>query len=397
MVRKVVIACDDSPHSRIAVDLAMQQIVHKSTDEIHLVHVLPPTSAAAPYPMAPVASAAAVTAVQHGIAAQRAAEAAHGIDTLRLATELVVLDYKVPRNSVHCHVRPSVGGASGVSEAVCDAAKAQGADMVVVGSRGMGSFKRSLMSLVGLGSVSDAVLRAAPCRAVVVIKAPWDPADTRLHEPAEARPPPPAPAPKKVGVAVDESPSSRAALEWALAHILGPHDHLHVLCVAPSVPFPVLDEPGAAAAMETREAEAASAEAARWASRVSEEAAEEAVKRGVTRTKLCSVMLTPSNGGASDIGSAIASYATDKKLDVVVVGSRGMGALHSSLMSLVGLGSVSDYLAHNLNCTLAVVRDTGAADAAAQALQGGGSSLDAGGQNIPFQVIAESDVEGDKE
>lgn len=45
--------------------------------------------------------------------------------------------------------------------------------------------------------------------------------------------------PKRVGVAVDDSPTSREALQWALSHMLGPHDLLHIMCVAPPTPFPV--------------------------------------------------------------------------------------------------------------------------------------------------------------
>lgn len=48
--------------------------------------------------------------------------------------------------------------ATGVGDSLVEFAKAKGVDMVAVGSRGMGSMKRSLMSLVGLGSVSDYVL-----------------------------------------------------------------------------------------------------------------------------------------------------------------------------------------------------------------------------------------------
>ena len=46
-------------------------------------------------------------------------------------------------------------------------------DLVVLGSRGMGSFKRSLMSFVGLGSVSDYCVHNLPCP-VLVIKAEAD-------------------------------------------------------------------------------------------------------------------------------------------------------------------------------------------------------------------------------
>lgn len=43
---------------------------------------------------------------------------------------------------------------AGVAESVVEWSKQHGVDMVVVGSRGMGAVKSTLMSLVGLGSVS---------------------------------------------------------------------------------------------------------------------------------------------------------------------------------------------------------------------------------------------------
>jgi len=39
-----------------------------------------------------------------------------------------------------------------------------------------------------------------------------------------------------------------------------------------------------------------------------------------------------------------------------VVGSRGMGATKSTIMSLVGLGSVSSYIMHHISCPVLVAR-----------------------------------------
>lgn len=43
------------------------------------------------------------------------------------------------------------GGASDVGDSIVHYARENGADILVVGSRGMGSFKRAIMSFVGLG------------------------------------------------------------------------------------------------------------------------------------------------------------------------------------------------------------------------------------------------------
>jgi nucleotide-binding universal stress UspA family protein len=64
-------------------------------------------------------------------------------------------------------------------------------------------------------------------------------------------------------------------------------------------------------------------------------------------------------------------FAKVKEVDAVVVGSRGLGSIKRSLMSLVGLGSVSDYCIHQLHVPVLVVRGDGAGTAAAPAEVGG--------------------------
>jgi hypothetical protein len=44
------------------------------------------------------------------------------------------------------------------------------------------------------------------------------------------------------------------------------------------------------------------------------------------------------------------------QIDLVCLGSRGMGSFKRSLMGFVGLGSVSDYCVHNLGCAVAVIK-----------------------------------------
>ena len=45
--------------------------------------------------------------------------------------------------------------------------------------------------------------------------------------------------PKHVVVAADDSPHAEAALEWVLANVLLPHDHLTIVSAAGHVSFPV--------------------------------------------------------------------------------------------------------------------------------------------------------------
>jgi nucleotide-binding universal stress UspA family protein len=94
----------------------------------------------------------------------------------------------------------------GAAAALLDAS--EGADLLVVGSRGRGGFARVL-----LGSVSHQVVHHAAC-AVVVVPAPRDGED-RGGGPAG---PPAGP----VVVGIDGSAASAAALRWALARPAAP-------------------------------------------------------------------------------------------------------------------------------------------------------------------------------
>ncbi|KAJ9530894.1 hypothetical protein QJQ45_028812 [Haematococcus lacustris] len=523
MGRKVLVAVDESPHSRAMLDFALRfQAIHRATDQLHLVTVLPPPSVV-PFPSAPLATSAAITTVQFSLDAQRKADQEKAATMLRLVADLLCTDYRVPKDNLHPHVLPATGEHQvgievhqvgievhqvgievhqvgieehqvgvrpgqwccrqvGVSESLLGFAKAYHIDLLVLGSRGMGMVRSALMSLLGMGSVSDALLRAAPCPLLLV---KCDPA--KIGKPtAEAEPPPSGPVVKRVLVAYDESPSAQAALNWALEQLLGPHDHLHIASVSVPVVVPLMDEPGAAAAMQSAEARAEQDNAALCAGRTAELAAELAVSwrsmqgcmqggtgagsilapayeafhlvslwcacdkmlckaqalrlevnpgskavdlsrvtlqlrcwctwveqrdlatevlacldapgpshphhtqvsRGVTRTKITTKVLQP-QGGSSDAGSALVAYAHDKAVNVVVVGSRGLGAVQRQLMNLVGLGSVSEYLAHNLHCALAVVHPRGedGSGGGEKGLSGFGARGSTG-DNVSFQVCA---------
>lgn len=55
-------------------------------------------------------------------------------------------------------------------------------------------------------------------------------------------------------------------------------------------------------------------------------------------------------------GESIVKYAKEIRADLVVLGSRGLGGWKRAGMSLIGLGSVSDYCSHHAPCAVVVVR-----------------------------------------
>jgi hypothetical protein len=80
----------------------------------------------------------------------------------------------------------------------------------------------------------------------------------------------------------------------------------------------------------------------------------------------------PCRAVPAGVGDSLVEFAKAKGVDMVALGSRGMGSVKRSLMSLVGLGSVSDYVLHQLHVPVLVVHaGQGAAAAAAGAPQDG--------------------------
>ena len=88
---RIVVAIDESTTSRKALDVAMR---HLSGAHVDLVTVMQPPNAAI-YPVAPIATAAAVHAVAQGWEAARKQEQAHAAELLRQAAEECVRRYNV--------------------------------------------------------------------------------------------------------------------------------------------------------------------------------------------------------------------------------------------------------------------------------------------------------------
>jgi hypothetical protein len=75
------------------------------------------------------------------------------------------------------------------------------------------------------------------------------------------------------------------------------------------------------------------------------------------------------------------------QIDLVCLGSRGMGSFKRSLMGFVGLGSVSDYCVHNLGCAVAVIKAE-ADQLPAAAASGAAQAADAVAAEVAAAAIA---------
>lgn len=195
------------------------------------------------------------------------------------------------------------------SEVLIDAST--NADLVVVGSRGLGGFRGLL-----LGSVGQHCLTHAHST-VAIVRHAGDPADRAWIEP------------RRIVVGIDGSDASVDALSWAVAEARRTGATLQVLgsLVFPGEPAYV----GVAASFP--------------------DAARDLVGRTLeeVRRRASDVVV---DGAVSEDPPGPSLVEASKGADLVVVGARGLGSFRGLL-----LGSVSQYVAQHGHCPVVVVRD----------------------------------------
>jgi nucleotide-binding universal stress UspA family protein len=191
--------------------------------------------------------------------------------------------------------------------------------LIVMGTRGMGGFKRAV-----LGSVSSAVAEHAPCATMVV-------------RPGKKM----SPEIGRILVAVDGSPNAQRALEAAVALADALRAELRIAHVVyvPSL-FWSMGVPGAALPTDKIEEDAAQA-----ARKLLAKAVDYAKQRGIERPKdeLVTDLVSPAQG--------IVQLAEHDQADLIVMGTRGNGGFKKLL-----LGSVANSVLHYANCSVMVVK-----------------------------------------
>ena len=203
--------------------------------------------------------------------------------------------------------------------AICDAATESGADLIVVGARGLGAVASFL-----LGSVSLNVARNAPC-AVLVCRG----------------------AARQIGsvtVAIDGSSDANAAFDCFCALPLPPELRVHLVGVVAPVRRPSSAPAFLAPALRA---------AARQLETEGRGRLETALASAATalRSRLQSVVtVTPTGAPAA----TILREAESDGSDLIVVGARGIGVLER-----VALGSVSETMLRRAPCPVLVVRPRG--------------------------------------
>ena len=218
--RKIILAVDESECSLFAVRWAIGNAIIRPDDEVHLIACQAVITTGIS-PAAPLATAGAIAGLTASYHEAMKAEEQRCKTLLRHVKKDCGLK---ERPNVHTHALPAAGGASGVAESITIWANKEHADLVIVGSRGMGAAKSTLMSLVGLGSVSSYLLHHLHTAIAVVH------GSSNLGQKKDV---------KRVMVGVDESEMAQHAQQWAIENVLGPKDELHIVSVAMPVSYVV--------------------------------------------------------------------------------------------------------------------------------------------------------------
>jgi len=290
---KILVAFDGSPNSKQACELAA--ILAKGyNSKVVVAHVLPPI---------PILTAPRSRGYEGSI------ENKANIETLKMESLLKKDGIDDVKTSTLRATKESIPGS------IIELSRKEDADLIVSGTRGLGAFRRMV-----LGSVSTNLLNHAPCPVLVVRKRTYQ-IETQL---------------RKILVATDGSKSATKAVEIAvsIAAITGAELTIaHVLYLTP------MAYGGYSAAMDKFYGDLR-----KDGERVLSEASEIATKNEVTaKTKTIENNRSPV--------WAITGYTKENKIDLIVIGTRGLSGFRKML-----LGSVADGVAHYAESSVLVTR-----------------------------------------
>ena len=199
--------------------------------------------------------------------------------------------------------------------AVVELAEELGVGLVVVGSRGLGGLRRTLM-----GSVSDSVVRHSHCPVLVVRGEPLT-------------------FPTKVLLATDGSVDAQLAAQTALEMSMKLDSELHVVYVEP---------------MPERHSTRMMRFAVDLPAEVVESVQQEAkakLEDQLQKIKQAGGDVAQAHPRAGLPDAEIVALAEDLGVGLIVMGSRGLGGIRRALM-----GSVSDAVVRHAHCPVMVVR-----------------------------------------
>jgi len=159
--RTIVIAVDESPVSKEALEWSVNNLIHKN-DNVRLLSVIDSENRPA-------------YGTPGGIPLEMGASDSPDPHQLERRRKLL-LEYgtmaKKKTSSVKTStlVSSSLGTSSDHGREICEFAAENNADILVLGSRGLGSARRSIMAMFGLGSVSNFVVNHATVPNIMIHK-----------------------------------------------------------------------------------------------------------------------------------------------------------------------------------------------------------------------------------
>lgn len=207
---------------------------------------------------------------------------------------------------------------------IARAAARSGADLILLGSHG-----RSAVRGLLLGSVTQAVLASCTTPLLIVRDAAAPRRDSL-----------------KVGIAVDGSEYGEASVRYMVEHrdLWGESPTLILLHVVPDLASFVIPGLGDAPLQLYKPEQVVAMQTARLDAAVAPARAQ-LERAGLKAAVVCLV--------GNDAGGELAAYAKQAALDVLVLGSRGRGALKSAV-----LGSVATRIAAQCRTPLLLIRET---------------------------------------
>lgn len=154
MFEKILVALDGSEHSVQALRTAIQ-IARKFNGKLTLVHVYAIT-------IAPIVVPEPTALTPSGVPVVTPAEVSRVIEAAREVGQRILDDGEKEAKSENVQVESTLKEGSTVQE-ITRLAKEDNFDLIVVGAKGVGRLREFL-----LGSVSEGVMKHAPCPVLVV-------------------------------------------------------------------------------------------------------------------------------------------------------------------------------------------------------------------------------------
>lgn len=165
---------------------------------------------------------------------------------------------------------------------------------------------------------------------------------------------------RTIVIAVDDSPVSKDAVRWATRKLLTPQDEVHLVSVldrggrstvmtAGENTYPLDRDPG-----ECKPDPVQLEKRFELLKSLKQNILQDSKVQKVSMSTMVSCV-----GGSSDLGRHICDYAADKKADMLVMGSRGMGSAQKAVLGLFGLGSVSDFVVRHASVSNVLVHRGG--------------------------------------